>query len=222
MNEEVLANNLKKMLDTTTPPEPPKLVTNLVDCMTAVEVTGLMLYCSALIGQRATAELVCHMAKRKQIDLSVIRAFEDAGVRVKMRARPEAPAAPIPTPPKTKTGAKVIKGKPSRRGNGWGGKKGPVWLKQVDSIDKTQNGMDAIDGSWLSDPTSMDDMTDINKPVLMGVRYPDKHYAVLIYKKGATANLKCQTSIHEVKDAKLLDDSSLFKSMLPVLDKNLS
>ena len=79
MNEEVLANNLKKMLDTTTPPEPPKLVTNLVDCMTAVEVTGLMLYCSALIGQRATAELVCHMAKRKQIDLSVIRAFEDAG-----------------------------------------------------------------------------------------------------------------------------------------------
>ena len=186
-------------------PSPPKLVTNLVDSMTDEEVAALTLYCAKKIG-----------GNRVWWDRFI---GEWLGMPPKVAVETTTSAThQIKVTNTTKAkGKKAIKGKSTR--SSWSGNKNPLWMKQIDSIDQTKNGMDAIDGPWLK---TMDDMTDINKPVLMGIRYPDKHYAVLTYEKGATARLKCSNSDHYVKDARMVDDSHSFKSMLPVLDTILS
>lgn len=63
--------------------------------------------------------------------------------------------------------------------------KRPFWLRAVEAVDLGKKGTDIVVGDWLKDASECDD----GELVLVGLRYPEKRYAMTRVKAGAEAKL---------------------------------
>jgi len=97
-----------------------------------------------------------------------------------------------------------------------GRRKGPLWFRLAERIDRTEKGTSQVVGNWIRTDSKLASITE-GTHVLVGVRYPKKMYSIGRVAHGVTSTVEG----HDIANVVTFEDHEDFGRAIDCLEREL-
>ena len=119
--------------------------------------------------------------------------------------------------------AKIEAASPKKTGGGGAKKRKslPYWIRTVQGVDRTANGVSQLEGTWIK-KEDIRSGTD-GSLFVVGLRHPNKHYGLMKMKAGSTCAIESESGFEMmIEDAELVKQTGSFKKIIDEAEKRVS